>query len=415
MEAGGASSERRRRRRRRSVGEDDGGGADRISDLPDAVLGDIVSLLPTKEGARTQILASRWRHLWRSAPLNLDCGDLAHWRPEHAAGVVSRILSSHLGPCRRFCVFGIGTQTDLTINTWLRSPALDNLQELEFYQGQEMPLAPIFRFSPTLRILSIGGFLLPDATAQGLQFPHVRQLKLVFATISDCSLCSLIDGCPALEFLMMKECEGFLRLRINSLTLRGICLDNYGNQRYNVQLNELIIDNAPCLERLLLHFRTCVNISVLAAPKLETIGFLSDHSGMSSQDQLNRLVLGSTVIQGLHIDKLATVMCTVKILGVQMKALSLDMIIELMTCFPCLEKLYIWASKSGPKNLWRRKNQNLIKYLDEFLAEQRMKLQLENRASRCARFDFTTEQSIRYYWCMNDVRDLEIDPFAQRC
>jgi hypothetical protein len=110
--------------------------------------------------------------------------------------------------------------------------------------------------------------------------------------------------------------------------------------------------------------------------------------------------------------------------------------------------------------LWRRKHQNLIKYLDislktivlesysgiksqvnfvtffvlnarvlesmalgvdskhygdEFLAEQRMKLQLENRASRCARFDFTTEQSIRSYWCMNDVCDLEIDPFARRC
>ncbi|KAK1612926.1 hypothetical protein QYE76_036599 [Lolium multiflorum] len=227
--------------------------AGRISLIPDAILGEIVSLLPTKEGARTQLLASRWRHIWSSAPLNLDSGSLAApievdcggeaTRKSDLDGVVSRILTSHQGPIRRLCI-----PTGPTAEAyWLQSPTLDNLEQLEFSYLQDcgpkrsswddriLPVPPpcTFRFAATLRLANIGKCHLPDSIVHGLHFPQLKHLRLHWVCISEWSIHHMIAGCPALECLMIYFVFGVNRLKINALRLRIIGMRTYSHDYWS--------------------------------------------------------------------------------------------------------------------------------------------------------------------------------------
>jgi hypothetical protein len=167
------------------------GGADLISSLPDAILSSTISLLPTDDGARTQVFATRWRHLWRSAPLNLCDYDLHKNTGVNLDNLVSRILSAHQGPVRRL---SLGWRMWLSkypdIDGWLGSPRLNNLQELEIWYGY-LPIAMLpaaFRFSSSLRALTLSGggsifsggvfVQFPSEDVDWFHFPHLKQITI---------------------------------------------------------------------------------------------------------------------------------------------------------------------------------------------------------------------------------------------
>jgi hypothetical protein len=321
----------------------DGGGGgsddvDRIRGLLDSVLGEILSLLSTKEAGHTQILASRWRHVWVASPLVLDGADLYN-KPKALLGyssdessdscdtdedekaltaayealacAVTHILSAHPGPVRHFSIPSLYLHNrPTTVDAWLSSPALDNLQELEFCERYDMiwyiapyPLAPpppsTFLFSATLRVATFGKCMLPDSSVEGIHFPFLKQLGLEGVSISEGSLHTIISSFPVLECLLLKDSFGVGCLRISSNSLRsiGVRADVSWSGDNPLLLQEVIIVDAPCLERFLYfdapaYASKAIDLTVISAPKLETIVCLKEDWFCHP-----RLVFGTTAMQ----------------------------------------------------------------------------------------------------------------------
>ncbi|XBH60657.1 hypothetical protein VPH35_115222 [Triticum aestivum] len=245
---------------------------------------------------------------------------------------------------------------------------------------------------------------------------------------------------PSMNFPLLKE------LSLSSPTIRSIGFrDNSGEKA------ELVIEDAPRLERLLLpywHRDDCVIIQVISAPKLEILGPFSP------------VFYKFWVFQGMDPVSSANSIRTVKVLALGCSNHQLNAVLDVLRWFPCLEKLYV-TSRAHDSMLEQNEDQhdppypveclethlkevvlklfigyehqvnfarffvlnakvlNKIEfqgcedYSNELVARQHRLLQFENRASRDARFEFRN-----IYFCIDEhvekhVHDLSLaDPFS---
>ncbi|XP_048542907.1 F-box/FBD/LRR-repeat protein At4g00160-like [Triticum urartu] len=319
--------------------------ADFISRVPDAVLCTIISLLPTKDGGRTQVFSRRWRPLWSAAPLNLDVrtpypGPGVPVRTSSVSPDVVPKVSQHPGPARRFCFHGLrpGDLHDQA-ESWFRSRALANLEVLEVgykVHGekdlQELILARIslppsaFSSAPTLLVAKIGYCDLPREMVPSMGFDLLELLSLISVSISADVFRGLLSACRALKSLHLAEVRGARCLHVRSPTLRSICFRDTSGKV------ELVIEDAPHLVRLLMPFGgrdDCGTIRVICAPKLEVLG------------PLLPVVSKLLVSQGISSAGLANSVHTVKILSLRCSGYELDGVLNILRRFPCLEKLYV--------------------------------------------------------------------------
>nr|CAB3456319.1 unnamed protein product [Digitaria exilis] len=261
---------------------EDAGGPDLISCLSDDILGDIITLLPTKDGARTRVLSRRWRRLWRCAPLNFEAM-VAGSNANVGVATILSTLQAHKGIVRRLSLTWHYNYFSM-IDSLLESPRLNNLQEFELFfsynvNEYQVPRS-VLRWSPTLRVLNIftvGEVLrFPMETACCFHFPHLKQLTLNGVSISEGTIHAILSGCPILESLVLDGNIGYRRLRISSATLRSLGVSDAWNYK-EVRLEQVIIEDAPQLERLVPRPPKCddLEIRIVKAPRLKTLGYLS--------------------------------------------------------------------------------------------------------------------------------------------
>ncbi|KAM3261272.1 hypothetical protein ACQJBY_052117 [Aegilops geniculata] len=365
------------------------GDGDLISKLPDDILGTIISLLPTKDGARTQAIARRWRPLWRSSPLNIDDALCLCSNAFKRFSVVSRILADHPGPARRFHFDLIRLHKDkkwhaeeaAQVDNWFHSRALDKLQELDIsfeflgYEPRKLyPLLPsVFRLA-SLLVATISFCEFPNQIAPSLSFPTLKQLTLFRVFIYEDIFRRVLSACNVLESLELTEiCDANCsRLGISSKSLRSVrlcaCFSGKG---------ELFIEDAPLLERLLL---PCPGeggetIRVIKAPKLEILGPLSPC--------IPEIEIAHMVFKSLIPASLNNTIDTMKVLALEFSATDLNVVIDVLRCFPCLEKLHvIWEKhklKIGMKDACQYDPLDPVKCLENHLKKQVLKNYLASK------------------------------------
>ena len=255
---------------------------DRISRLPDEILRNIVSRLPTKDAARTTVLSSRWRHLWASIPLVLDDG--AHGL---APAVAAAALASHPGPVVSARL--ASSQDAEVVASVFASLASRDVEDLVVVINGSWPVE--YRVPSkvldcaALGRLWIGLSQFPDTSGVAPALLSLRELGIVHSSAQDRDLHAVIPRCPELETLALALTQDYPRyLHIWSGSLRCVVI-------WKSMLREVHLDDAPNLDRLLVEpiADAATHIKIIKAPKLKILGYFDVG--------LHQLKIGNTVIK----------------------------------------------------------------------------------------------------------------------
>ncbi|KAK4486202.1 hypothetical protein RD792_008871 [Penstemon davidsonii] len=198
---------------------------DRLSNLPDPILGHILSYVPTKNAVATSILSTRWKNLFPFGvpPINIDLDDTLLLNPRRIrysstyrrfSEFVDKLLNETLRdvPCVEIMILSCKKKYgDEKVISWVSAALRLNVRHLllrSAFMSNSVTLFHTFDGCTTIKKLELGrnfDLYLPG----NFTLPNLIKLTLdhlVFHEDTE-SIQELLDGCPMLEYLAIEGCD----------------------------------------------------------------------------------------------------------------------------------------------------------------------------------------------------------------
>ncbi|XP_021744335.1 F-box/FBD/LRR-repeat protein At2g26030-like [Chenopodium quinoa] len=192
-----------RRLRRRLNNEEQ----DRLSSLPDSILTDILSHLPTNSAATTSVLSHRWRHLWTTVTCFQFDFDLSEQTSSNILLIVNNILQQMIAPKLYGFHLVFPSESNLdqpdAAEQCFRTIFRRKVEQIVFNAGFRsffrVPAACLFDSQSLVSLKLIGMLKIELPENIEIRLPNLKKLSLCYLLDVPIMLRNMFEFCPLLE------------------------------------------------------------------------------------------------------------------------------------------------------------------------------------------------------------------------
>lgn len=262
--------------------DDNDDNVDRIGTLPDCLLLEILSRLPsTKDAIRTGTLSKRWKHLWTSVPVLI----FIHHGENHPRSDFYSFVDKTLAQCRqlklkKFIVYSsYDYRFESQVNNWIHYSIDCHVEELDLtlwnLECEAEFLLDQFFFNTSCFIdLALSGCIF-NPTGE-IKWNKLRSLSISHGNLDEDLIENILSGSPVLETLVLDNCYGYRRLNVTSKSVKNLVFSGYMvPDEVSDDLADVIEINAPHIlsltiqDDLLLWKLLLLNVSSLVEADLD--------------------------------------------------------------------------------------------------------------------------------------------------